>query len=582
MVRAIRERFAAAGERVRSSLAHARGRASGWWRRRSLGTVFVTYLIGYLVLATAGTTVVLSVVDARQSAYYTVEVEAAGGGSVRASVETGPYIYNASTDELLPATEMDLSGDNPYAVFVGVKHDIEPDRSGMDSDEVAALEDDEYPEVNATMADVRAGVVDLYDWGLNFNYDPGFTSEEVLDDRGAIAPDRLAEYDRRNRAGRVDSVGLFEEATGVDLTRAFGEDMVSNVAYYADSIPSDTAPYAFGLVLNMVAPFVFYGGLAWVMFRRFYRLHIAKPLEMLADAATRIAGQDLDFEIRPAPGRELGALSDTLESMRSSLLEAQRELWRTAEERRRLNAAFAHDLRTPVTVLKGTVEIARLKAERGELADAAALDILAAQVDRLESYAAAMGGLSKLEDRAVERSPVGYGRACEELCDRVREIVSTRRPDLVVACEVDGAFDGAVLQLDMALVEEVLGNIVGNACTHAVGRVLLSIGADASATDHMADGEGAPPTAPSEQPVRLVLRVADDGPGFTPEALHRGCDPFFSEQKSAEHFGLGLNISATLAHLHGGSLELSNGIEGGACVEAVFDARTESDLVPAS
>lgn len=582
MVRAIRGRFAAAGERVRCSLTHARGRASGWWRRRSLGTVFVTYLIGYLVLATAGTTVVLSVVNARQSAYYTVEVEAAGGGLVRASVETGPYIYNASTDELLPATEMDLPGDNPYAVFVGVKHDIEPDRSGMDSDEVTALEDDEYPEVNATMADVRAGVVDLCDWGLNFNYEPGFTSEEVLDDRGAIAPDRLAEYDRRNRAGRVDSVGLFEEATGVDLTRAFGEDMVSNVAYYADSIPSDTAPYAFGLVLNMVAPFVFYGGLAWVMFRRFYRLHIAKPLEMLADAATRIAGQDLDFEIRPAPGRELGALSDTLESMRSSLLEAQRELWRTAEERRRLNAAFAHDLRTPVTVLKGTVEIARLKAERGELADAAALDILAAQVDRLESYAAAMGGLSKLEDRAVERSPVGYGRACEELCGRVREIVSTRRPDLVVACEVDGAFDGAVLQLDMALVEEVLGNIVGNACTHAVGRVLLSIGADASATDHMADGEGTPPTAPSEQPVRLVLRVADDGPGFTPEALHRGCDPFFSEQKSAEHFGLGLNISATLAHLHGGSLELSNGIEGGACVEAVFDARTESDLVPAS
>lgn len=582
MVRAVRGRFAAAGERVRRSLAHARGRASGWWRRRPLGTVFVTYLIGYLVLATAGTAVVLNVVDARQSAYYTVEVEAAGGRLVRASVETGPYIYNASTDELLPATEMDLPGDNPYAVFVGVEHDIEPDRSGMDPDEAAALEDDEYPEVNATMADVRSGVVDLCDWGLNFNYDPGFTSEDVLDDRQVIAPDRLAEYDRRNRARRVDAVGLFEEATGVDLTRAFGEDMVSNVAYYADSIPSDTAPYAFGLVLNMVAPFVFYGGLAWVMFRRFYRLHIAKPLEMLADAATRIAGRDLDFEIRPAPGRELGALSATLESMRSSLLEAQRELWRTAEERRRLNAAFAHDLRTPVTVLKGTVEMARLKAARGELADAAALDILAAQVDRLESYAAAMGGLSKLEDRAVERRPVAYSRACEELCDRVREIVSARRPDLVVACEVDSAFDGAVLQLDMALVEEVLGNIVGNACTHAVGRVLLSIGVNAPAADRMAEGESAPPAAPSERPVRLVLHVADDGPGFTPEALHRGCDPFFSEQKSAEHFGLGLNISATLVHLHGGSLELSNGIEGGACVEAVFDARSESGPAPAS
>ena len=69
----------------------------------------------------------------------------------------------------------------------------------------------------------------------------------------------------------------------------------------------------------------------------------------------------------------------------------------------------------------------------------------------------------------------------------------------------------------------------------------------------------------------LVLRVSDDGPGFTPEALRRGCDPFFSENKSAVHFGLGLNVSSILCGLHVGALDLANGEMGGACASATFD-----------
>lgn len=534
------------------ALGGAAGRLRRWWRARPLGTVFVAYLAGYLVLATAGTALVLNVVDGFQSEYYTVELDVGGGNLARASIETGPYIYDVATDELIPATELDLPGDNPYAVFVGVKHDVEPDRTGLSDDEAAELDEGEPLKVNATMEAVRAGTIDLYDWGLNYNYLPGFTSDDVLDDRGVIAPGRVAEYDRKNRAGRVDVIGLFEDATGVDLAQAFGETMVSNVAYYADSIPTDALPYTLGLVLNMVAPFALYGGLAWVMFRRFYRVHIAVPLDGLAGAARRIAEQDLDFSIEPVRGRELGALRATLEEMRASLLAAQRELWRTAEERRRLNAAFAHDLRTPVTVLKGTVEMARMRARRGELPDADALEVLAGQVGRLESYATAMGGLSKLEDRVVERAPVGCDALAARLAAHARELVDARRPELELDISIEPCAEEVLV--DAPLVEEVLGNVVGNACVHARSRIEVGI----------ACGRGA------HGGRRLLVSVRDDGPGFTPEALRRACDPFYSENKSAEHFGLGLNISLTLAALHGGGIELGNDERGGACVRAEF------------
>ena len=68
----------------------------------------------------------------------------------------------------------------------------------------------------------------------------------------------------------------------------------------------------------------------------------------------------------------------------------------------------------------------------------------------------------------------------------------------------------------------------------------------------------------------LDLTVTDDGPGFSAEALRRGCESFFSEQKSAEHFGLGLTVASMLARLHGGSLELANDASGGALVHVTF------------
>ena len=106
----------------------------------------------------------------------------------------------------------------------------------------------------------------------------------------------------------------------------------------------------------------------------------------------------------------------------------------------------------------------------------------------------------------------------------------------------------------MPLVDEVLGNLVGNACRYAAGEVVLEVRVRAA-------GDGA----------ALELTVADDGPGFSAEALRHGCDAFFGEAKSAEHFGLGLAIAAALVHLHGGALTLANAPIGGARVTATFD-----------
>lgn len=548
--RCAERREARAREREALKRLPRRERLRVWWRMRPLGVTFTVYLAVYLAVATAASLGLIEVLSAWNNGYYELEVTLDNGLTQRGPIDSGPYIYDPNTRELLPASELDLPGDGPYAVFIatgdwGTGSDYVPDGGRTISS------------LYATVGLVHSGQVQLYDWGLNYN--EGYPQEDILEVNSTISADNLARYDELSRKGRAQSVELFESMTGADLEETFGEGLVSNTAYYAASQPpASLMPWILTLATGL-APVLAYGGLGLLTFRRFYRVHIAAPLAELAGAADRIAEQDLDFAIGTVRGRELGRLSETLEHMRASLLEAQRELWRTAESRRRLNAAFAHDLRTPITVLKGTVEMAQMRLRRGDTLDVDALDALSSQVARLERYATSMGGLTKLEDRPVERERLSADVLRGELEHHVAGVVSARGSelDLELASRSESAesirHDMTVL-LDLSLVEEVLDNLLSNACAHAVSSVTFDIMVDAGT---------------------LALVVTDDGPGFTPEALHRGCDPFFSENKSAEHFGLGLNVSSVLCGLHGGEIALTNAETGGARVIATFDVRPE-------
>ncbi len=548
--RCAERREARAREREALKRLPRRERLRVWWRMRPLGVTFTVYLAVYLAVATAASLGLIEVLSAWNNGYYELEVTLDNGLTQRGPIDSGPYIYDPNTRELLPASELDLPGDGPYAVFIatgdwGTGSDYVPDGGRTISS------------LYATVGLVRSGRVQLYDWGLNYN--EGYPQEDILEVNSTISADNLARYDELSRKGRAQSVELFESMTGADLEETFGEGLVSNTAYYAASQPpASLMPWILTLATGL-APVLAYGGLGLLTFRRFYRVHIAAPLAELAGAADRIAEQDLDFAIGTVRGRELGRLSETLEHMRASLLEAQRELWRTAESRRRLNAAFAHDLRTPITVLKGTVEMAQMRLRRGDTLDVDALDALSSQVARLERYATSMGGLTKLEDRPVERERLSADVLRGELEHHVAGVVSARGSelDLELASRSESAESirhGMTVLLDLSLVEEVLDNLLSNACAHAVSSVTFDMMVDAGT---------------------LTLVVTDDGPGFTPEALHRGCDPFFSENKSAEHFGLGLNVSSVLCGLHGGEIALTNAETGGARVIATFDVRPE-------
>lgn len=183
-------------------------------------------------------------------------------------------------------------------------------------------------------------------------------------------------------------------------------------------------------------------------------------------------------------------------------------------------------------MLHGKVELLEGKAPQADVRS------LARQVERLERYVQAMSTVQKLEDRPVVRTTCERKALARVLGETGNALCASRG----VRFALDDAGQGTVF-VDGALVEEVAANLLTNAARHAQEQVTL----------RMETRQG-----------DLVMAVEDDGPGFSAEALAKGCEPFFSETPSEDHFGLGLNICSVLCRRHGGSLRLENRIgEGG-------------------
>lgn len=275
----------------------------------------------------------------------------------------------------------------------------------------------------------------------------------------------------------------------------------------------------------------------------FYRNRLREPLGELKRASEKISANDLAFQLTYDRADELGELCGSFEAMRAALEENFARMWRQVEERKRLNAAFAHDLRTPLTVLKGYDEVLRAK-EDGEVR--AIGDTMEKHIRRMERYVESMGQLQRLEDRQPECRVVtlaevlqGMYESADMLCRENGKQVSMKEETVSECLCLDGAF-----------LSQVSGNLVANAVRYARTCVTLCF---------------------REREGGLEMEVADDGPGFDQRMLRQAADPYMTGEEGREaHFGLGLYICRLLCERHGGWLKVENGLSGGAVVTAFF------------
>lgn len=212
-----------------------------------------------------------------------------------------------------------------------------------------------------------------------------------------------------------------------------------------------------------------------------------------------------------------------------------------------MSTGIAHELNQPLAALRTLSGNTQRFLERGDTATAQAnLGTIIGLVERMGRITGAL--------KSFARKPRNGGRAAplDVAVDNALFLLDTRlqavRPALVRQIE-----PGLVVACDPNRLEQVLVNLIGNALDALAG----STDARLALRSHLAGGKA-----------RLTIR--DNGPGLSEEAFARLFEPFFTTKPAGQGLGLGLTLSAGILDEVGGSLDVSNHPDGGACFTMVL------------
>lgn len=246
----------------------------------------------------------------------------------------------------------------------------------------------------------------------------------------------------------------------------------------------------------------------------------------------------------------LSDLPQELEPVQAALNRMLEQLHQLLAREQRFIADAAHELRTPLAVLKIHAENAMQASEPAERDQA--LQHLRRGVERATRLISQMLTLARLaDDQQRQRVPVALLQSCRDAVAELLPLALRRDQELELVS--DGSLPEQV-EMEPGSLGMLLQNLVGNAIQHAPdgGRILISL---------------------QQQAEQLVLRVEDSGGGVAPADRERLLERFHT-QGNSQGAGLGLSIVQRIVERHQGSLLLGDSPLGGLLVQASFPLGT--------
>lgn len=282
----------------------------------------------------------------------------------------------------------------------------------------------------------------------------------------------------------------------------------------------------------------------------FYHVKLKEPLTALKQGISHIADNDLDFSIGYGKQDELGELCRAFETMRGELVKNNRYMWGLVEERKKINASIAHDLRTPITVIKGYSEYLDRNAGKGNMTGDGMREIagyINQAAVRLEEYADSVREVQALEDMRLAYGEVLLGSFLEEMRAQLSVMAGQNGKEI----RLRGGLPERAVEMSAAAVFRMVENIVDNSLRFCRERIDVEVSYDFPF---------------------LTVTITDDGRGFSEKERVEATDYFYKGKREGrrsleeKHFGIGLTICRILAQKHGGAILLDNAPEGGARV----------------
>ena len=276
----------------------------------------------------------------------------------------------------------------------------------------------------------------------------------------------------------------------------------------------------------------------------FYHIKLKEPLDALKQGIIHIADNDLSFSIQYQKQDELGQLCGAFEKMRRELLDNNRRMWALVDERKKINASISHDLRTPITVIKGYSEYLDRNIGKDVLTEDGTREIatyIHQAASRLEDYANSVHEVQALEDISLEYKEISLA----DLMNEMQTQLSILSEQHQTAINISEQLPQQTVSIAPAAVFRIVENIVSNSLRYCKSQIDLDFSYSQSF---------------------LTITVTDDGNGFSAQDRAEAVNYFYKGKKEKEHFGIGLTICKILAEKHGGTISLDNAPDGGARV----------------
>lgn len=284
-----------------------------------------------------------------------------------------------------------------------------------------------------------------------------------------------------------------------------------------------------------------------VLWSNRFAKRINNELKTLLYVVGKIEEQDLDFDIGTSNIADIDIVLQGIDKMKNSLKIALEKQWLLEKQKREQISALAHDVKTPLTIVKGNVGL--LKETEMTEEQKNYCDYVEESSMRIETYLENLQTITKEEEVENSKSAeVIYIQTFITSLIKQGEALGKIK-DIKIVWNIDIEEDLYIRGYEYEL-ERALMNIITNAVDFSPNNSTITI---YGSIDHS----------------QLILQVIDQGEGFSKKMLKYGKEQFFMGNESrtkSGHHGLGLYIANTIITKYNGELLLSNHKNGGGLV----------------
>ena len=265
---------------------------------------------------------------------------------------------------------------------------------------------------------------------------------------------------------------------------------------------------------------------------------IIKPLNKLEDATIAIKNGNLDFSIESRKKDEFGRVMNAFENMRIELKNSINQQLLVEENRKELIASISHDLKTPITSIKGYVEGIRDGVASDEEKMAEYLEVIHSKSNDLDRLIDDLFLFSKLD---LKRLPFDFKEVPAQLffSDSSDEIKMDLEKQGFLFNVSNTLSDSTIIRVDQQQFRRVIMNIINNAVKYSLDNKQIDMDISESSTS-------------------VLISIRDYGKGITSDALDKIFDKFYrgdpSRNADVGGSGLGLAIAKQIIDSHEGTI----------------------------